>query len=336
MAQNKRMYYAVYQMCFSPLGVNNFTVAHGLQQVGVTTRFNLEQVFEIGMISIYDNIENIPDIEVTAEKKLDGYPLLWHLGTYGATSATLGGRSNVKTQISLSYFTDTQDAASGVPLKQVVMSGMFPSAVTITLPTEGQCTESVSFVGNNKIWKSSSFTFNGALTPNDAPLSPSGTMKRQHVLMGSAGCLFPTEIPNISTSGTNEYDTDGTNFKCHIIQLRASTNLGRTPLYELGRRGPYHRVTDFPVQVTSDIEIYCQNGDGINALEDATSNVTNQTIKFKIADGTIVDLGNKNKLSNISETGGNAGARGGNRTVSFSYVNFNYLTITSPSDPSML
>jgi len=336
MAQNKRMYYAVYQMGFSQLGVNSFTAAHGLQQVGVTTRFNLEQVFEIGMISIYDNVENIPDIEVTAEKALDGYPLLWHLGTYGATSATLGGRSNIKTQISLSYFTDTQDAASGVPLRQVVMSGMFPSAVTITLPTEGFGTESVSFVGNNKIWKSSSFTFNGAFTPTDAPLSPSGTMRRQHVIMGSAGCILPTEIPNISTSGTNELDTDGTNFKAHIISLKASTNLGRTPLYELGRRGPYHRVADFPVQVTSDIEVSCQQGDNINAIEDATTNVTNQTIKFKTADGMIVDLGTKNKLSNISETGGNAGARGGNRTISYSYVNFNDMTITHPADPSGL
>lgn len=333
---NKRMYYAVYAAGFSPLGVNNFTKVHGLQQIGITTRFNLEQVFEIGMISVYDNVENIPDIEVTMEKVLDGHPMLWHLGTEGATSATLGGRSNIKTQIAVSYFTDTQDAASGTPLRQVVMSGMFPSSFTVTLPTEGNASESVSFVGNNKIWKSSSFTFNGGFTTTDAPLHASGVLRRQHVIMGSAGCKFPTDIPNISASGTNEFDTNGTDFKAHIVSARASTNLGRTPLFELGRRGPYHRVADFPVEVRSDIEVYCQQGDNVTALEDAISNLSNQEIVLKTTDGMIVDLGTKNKLSNVTETGGNAGARGGNRTVTYSYVNYNDLTCTHPEDPSGL
>jgi hypothetical protein len=90
--------------------------------------------------------------------------------------------------------------------------------------------------------------------------------------MGSAGCRFPTDIPNVSSSGTNELDTDGTSYKMHASSLKASTNLGRTALYELGRRGPYHRTADFPVEVRSDIEVYCQQGDNVNAYEDAISN----------------------------------------------------------------
>ena len=41
--------------------------------------------------------------------------------------------------------------------------------------------------------------------------------------------------------------------------------------------------------------------------------------------GTILDLGVKNKLSSVSYSGGDTG--GGNVTVSYSYSNFNVLTV---------
>src|SRR5689334_13789342 len=109
---NNRIYYAVHQVGFAKLGSTTFTAAHGVQSIGVNTKFNLEQVFEIGQIDIYENIETIPDIEATVEKVLDGYPLLGHLATDGATSSTLAGRSSVKTTLGVSFFTDTQDRAS--------------------------------------------------------------------------------------------------------------------------------------------------------------------------------------------------------------------------------
>ena len=72
---NNRIYYAIQQVT---LGTGSVPV-HGLQSVGLTTNFNLEQVFELGQLSIYQNVENIPEIEVTLNKVLDGYPLLYVL-----------------------------------------------------------------------------------------------------------------------------------------------------------------------------------------------------------------------------------------------------------------
>ena len=334
---NKRIYYPVYCVGVAAQGATTFTRVKGLQQVGVTTRFNLEHVFEIGQIDEYQAVENVPDVEITAEKVLDGAPLLWHLATQGATNASLSGRSNQKCQIAISYFTDTQSSASGTPLKQTTMSGLFGSSLTYAFPVGANFTESVTFVGNDKAVSASAFTFTGGFTNTDTP--PSGVQRRQHMLFGSGAgySVLPTNLPGVTSlggSGYNILDSVG-DFGWHGQSIRTSVNLGRTPLYELGRRIPYFRTVDFPVEVRTDFEFYCQTGDNIVADQTA-DNITNVPIWLRISDGTVFDLGTKNKLISSSETGGNAGSGGGNRTCTFSYVNYNNLTVTSPSDPSAL
>lgn len=337
MPSNKRLFYPVYAIGFSKVGLNTFTAAHGVQSIAMTTRFNLEQVFEIGQISLYENIENIPDIEVQVEKVLDGYPLLYHLGTNGATSATLSGRSNTKSTIGISYFTDTQDSASGTPLRQCVVSGVFPSQLTYTCPVQGNTTEAVTFVGNNKTWLTSSFTFTGGFTNTDAPIGTGGVQRRENIKFGggSATSRLPTEIPGITSSGTNERTSD--EFGAHLQSIRVTCNLGRDALFELGRRGPYHRFVNFPTEVRSEFECYSTQGDNVQALEDATSNITDQAIRLNFEEGTIIDLGDNNKLESVTQGGGNAGGGGSNNvTNTFTYINFNDLTVTHPSDPSGL
>ncbi len=43
-----------------------------------------------------------------------------------------------------------------------------------------------------------------------------------------------------------DYDFSG-----HLRDIKISVNLGRTPLYELGRKGPYYRTIDFPKEIRS-------------------------------------------------------------------------------------
>lgn len=337
MPSNLRVFYAIYAAAIAANGSTSYTSIHGLQSIGITTRFNLQSVFEIGQLDEYASIEDVPDVEVTTEKVLDGYPLVYHLATYGATDATLVGRSTKKCQIAVSYFGDTQTAASGTPIKQVVMSGMFPSSLTYTMPVQGFITESVTFVGNDKNWLSSGFTYTGGFSNTDTP--PSGIQRRQHVLFGSGAgkSVLPYELPgmtNFGGSGYNLLQSDGS-LTSHLQSIRISSSLGRTALYELGKRTPYHRTVDFPVEVRTDIETYCSSGDGINANSE-TTNLTEQPIWIRLDDKTVFNLGTKNKLTNISETGGNASQGGGNRSLTFSYRNFSNLTITAPHDPSQL
>jgi len=349
---NFRQFYATQALGFAPHDVVNpdpsgefepsgFITANGVQSVGLTTTFNLQNVFELGQLDLYESIEGIPDIELTAQKVLDGYPLLYHLATPAATSPTLIGRSNERCYVALNLYPDTQDNASGTPLQSIGMSGMFVSSLKYALPVDGNATEDITLVGNNKEWFASGlFDVSGAIfTPIgfdgfDSPPGSGGVQRREDVLMGSgvSGSLWPTQIAGIHASGWN-LETDGV-FNAHIQTVNIAVNLGRKDLFELGRRGPYHRFVTFPVEVTCAIDLTTSEGDLVEALADPPggTNLINQTIKIYMREGTIFDLGTKNKLASITYGGGDTG--GGEVKVTMNFSTFNFLKITSPVDPA--
>ena len=334
---------------------SGFRTAHGVQSVGLNTTFNLEQVFELGQLELYENIEGIPDIELTAQKVLDGYPLLYHLATPGATSATLVGRSNERCFAALNVYPDTNDNASGVPLQSVGMSGMYVSTLTYKLNVEGNSTEDITLVGNNKAWTASGlthfsaddvFSFDGSDDPLSIELS-GGVARREDILMGSgcsmsdagvitgtSGSIWPTEIDGIDANGHNLVSEDS--YAAHLQTVTVSTDLGREELLELGRRGPYHRFVSFPTEVTCVIDTTSSEGDLIDALADPVggSNLTDQKIFIWVREGTRINLGAKNKLASLTYGGGDAG--GGSVVCSFNYSNFNSLKITHEQDPAGL
>lgn len=347
---NKRIYYAIQQVTLGPAASE--TAAHGLQTVGITTNFNLEQVFEMGQLAIYQNIEGIPQIEVTLNKVLDGYPLLYALATetgsdvgtgLTATSPDLPGRQNARTDMRLSIYPDSQVSADGNPVAKGVVTckGMYVSSVSYTFPVDGNFTEDLTLVGNDKIWADSGST--GQFADNDdVPASNSGVNRRQHLNM--TACRFPTEIPGINASGVNADAGAGNGFSTHFQNITVSVDLGREAIQELGSFAPYHRYVTFPVSVTSEFSVLATTGDGINATEKgyytATSiggtpsvatgsesacqprfNLRDQKIYLETCEGTKIYLGTKNKLTSVNYTGGDTG--GGNVTVTYSYQTFN-------------
>lgn len=340
MPSNLRIHYAVESVCISKCGENSFTAVHGLQSAGMTTKFNLEQVFEIGQLEIYENIENLPEVEMNLEKVLDGYPLIYHLLTKGATSGSLAGRSNARGTVGLSIYTDTQDSASGAALAQCKTSGVYVSSLAYNFQVQGNSTESVGVAGNNRTWLQS-FT-SPAFNNTDSPLALSGSggvNRREDVLLGeSAGvkCKLPLEIPGVSASGYLPYNTTTQQYAAHLQSIKVSTNLGRENLFELGRRGPYHRYATFPVEVKCDIEIISTQGDGVEAVEESSTNTFERTIYIATLEGTKIDLGTKNRLASVSHGGANAGQNGGNVTNTFSYINFNSMLVSHPQDPAGL
>jgi len=360
---NNRIFYAIQALGFAAHEVtgsgalnlyepSGFLTAHGVQSVGLNTTFNLEQVFEQGQLELYENIEGIPDIELTAQKVLDGYPLLYHLATPVATSPTLVGRSNERCYAAINIYSDIQDNASGTPLQSVGMSGMYVSAMTYTLNTEGPSTEDLTLVGNDKEWHASGLTFfvPTVFDGSDAPQSlaaSGGVANRENILMtanismdaagiitGVSGSLFPTEIQGIDGSGHN-LESAGA-FLAHIQTVTVSTDLGREELFELGRRAPYHRFVSFPTEVTCSIDSTSSEGDLIDALADPVggANLANQKIFLWVEEGTRINLGAKNKLASVTYGGGDAG--GGNVVVSYNYSNFNSLKVTHAADPAGL
>lgn len=363
--QNRRLYYPAQQVGLKKDGQAGAPNAlHGVQSVGMTTNFNLEQVFELGQSAIYANLENIPDVEVTMQKCLDGYPLIYHRATEDATSPSLIGRSAAKAIFVMSLFSDTADSANGAPLSEVECSGMFLSSVSYSFPVDGNFTEDVTLVGNNKVWKKdpkyagspNSFSFNGVFTTNtDGPIGSGGVNRRQNLLLrpsvsvldhngmvADPDCtILPPEVWGVSNSGINE-QTDHQNFDAHLQSITASVDLGRDPINELGRFAPYTRTAQFPVQVTCEITAIATSGDMISAIEEgilsgaggqcsSLGNLRDRTIRIATCEGTRIYLGIKNKLASTNYSGGDAG--GGNVTTSYTFQNFNVFTVLHSGDP---
>jgi hypothetical protein len=335
---NKRIYYAIQQVSIGDPAVE----VHGLQSVGISTNFSLEQVFELGQLEIYQNVEEVPEVEVTLNKVLDGYPLIYSLateqgtsvGTFVATSATLSGRQNARCDVQLGIYPDTGNSATGSASQTLFCAGMYVSSVSYTFPVDGNFTEDVTLVGNSKIWTGNTPLTGAFDTNNDSPAAAS-VGRRQ--FLDIPNCVFPTEIPGVQGDGTLlDNSGNGEGWSTHFQNITLSCDLGRESINELGRFAPYHRYVTFPVEVTAEFEVLTTEGDGINAAEegyyggtaqcDYRYNLVDNAILIKTCEGTTVNLGGKNKLSSINYSGGDTG--GGNVTVTYSYVTYNDFTVS--------
>ena len=339
MGQNKRVYFACMSVGFAECGTNTFVAAHGLTSIGTSVEIGQTEEYEIGQLAKYATIEDVPNVTATVEKKLDGYCPVYLLATKGAPTASLAGRSNAKTTVGLSIFSDLQDSASGTPLTQITMSGMYVNSLGYQFPIQGPYTESVSLIGQNRVY-SNSFsapTFNNT----DEPLAVAGgsgsIQDRPDILMGPTNTtnptksLFPIDIPGITASGTNELS--GGRYGATLQSIRVNSSFNREAMLQQGLRAPFHRYMQFPVAVTSEFEIIAdENADGVSVAEANEANVTERKIYIMLKDGLRLDLGNKNKMTNMSMGGANAAQNGGNMTITYSYRNVNDLSVYHPQD----
>lgn len=370
---NNRVFYAIHSVAFknnegggadptnevvnivpgvdvAPTGVRNqpiWEVARGAQSVGMTTTFNFEQVFELGQLEIYEFIEAEPEIEVTVEKVVDGTKPLWFMTTERGTSLLTDRTATYQTDVAISIYSDTQTRASGSPISIVLGSGMFISSWSLTLPIDGNFTESITLVGNDKIWADIEGVTGAADTlpaegasnaavpvgfPNgtqfqtleDAQVIGSGVQRRESFRTDLS--RLPTQIPGVSSSGTIGAIVE------HLQTITISTDLGREDIFELGKKRPFTKFVTFPIEITTAIEVITSQGDFVDAIAfddlncERTTNTVNEEIIIELCEGTRVNLGTTNRLQSIDMAGGEAG--GGNMTITYNYSNFNDLTIS--------
>ena len=346
-ALNNRIFYACQAVVITKtghmpdtLGIgNNLSVLRGVQSVGITSNFTLDQAFELGQIDIYENSEEIADIEVTIEKLIDGHKLIYGSACGQLIKTDMVGAGKGRADIYLGIYSDAvSEVAATAPIKVVMCSGMYVSSVSYTYPSDGNATESCYFVGNDKFWTDTTACGddNASLGSGGVgKMNPSGFFnKPAAVLSGSdtpaSGLVRRTnvDIANCTLPAAVKTQSSGAGGKSgghHIVSMSASTDFGRESIMELGKFGPYHRYAGFPVEVTSEFEVTATSGDLINVSGTHTNLGGGEQITLKDDAGTIIELGNKNKLSSVSYSGGDTG--GGNSTVTYSYSTFNHFNI---------
>jgi hypothetical protein len=357
---NKRTYWAIEGMGTGVHGagvasagvsnLSNFQYCPGVQSIGMSTNFNLEQIFQLGQLEIYQDLEDIPDVELTIEKVMDDTCLLYTRcvaspqdtvpGDYVATwtgSKTITSIQNNRVDIAFAVTGDTVDnigdlVGGKAGLQAAYMSGMFVSSVNFNFGTDGFFTENITLVGNHQKW----FVPAAALmasSPTAAAQQTGDVSKRHNFSFDAIG-----DVPApLATVGATPADL-------RISSISVSTDFGREEMFALGEKQPYHRYVTFPIEVTCDIEAYVTDvaDMGVDALPEADVNVqNNNTIKFAVHDGTSggilgspavvenhnFDLGAKNILSSFTWNG--LSTDGTNATVTYSYRNFNTMTVTS-------
>ena len=363
MSSNNRILYSCQAVKITQSGhmpVASGTV-HGLQSIGMTTSFNLEQAFELGQIEIYENIEGTPDIEVTLEKVIDGYPLIYLMASTGVTGTNASGllaRSKSRCDLSLGIFGEEFDHVAaatdngGKAEVEVRCTGMYISSVSYSLPVDGNCTESVTLIGNDKQWLTGAAADGISNTDvtlfdgNDDPMAlaagrdanhtaSGGIQRREDVLMQFA--VLPKSIYGAGASAYgNGFDNTAKTPKIHLQNVSISTDFSRDDVLELGRKTPYYRPANFPVEVSCEIEAISTSGDFVEASEvgdpalfqtkDSGNNTSEERIWIPLRCGVCFDLGGKNRLSSVSYGGGDA--TGGNVSNTYSYTNFNDLDVT--------
>ena len=362
---NDRVYYAIQQVSFgkdSGGSSGDRIAAHGVQSIGITTTFNLEQVFELGQLAIYENVEGTPDVEVTMSKVLDGYIPLFCLATADQTDGpALSQRSNSKCFVQMGIWDEGKESAGQSDSNAgswCEMSGLVVSSVGYNFPLDDNFSEDITLVGNFKVWGSGTATNTASVDcgvtyfpdrksgefggNNDAPIGDGGVNRRENIQFAKTTAatksgdytIVPEDIPGVGTSGQK-----GT---AHVSSISVSTDLSREDIFELGAKLPYAKKVTFPVEVTCDIEVTTASGDMINALDDCSgegdaacntkTNLDERRIRISTCEGLRIWLGQKNKLSSVSYGGGDAG--GGNATVTYSYSTFNDCTVMHERDVS--
>lgn len=328
MPNNNRIFYACQAVAIAKSGFtggasgDEFRIMHGVQSVGINTNFTLEQAFELGQVELYANEEEIAEIEVTLEKLIDGYPLLYLQAVGNVGKTNIVDASNSKADVYLAVYADSVSSIGGATAANVVIcSGMFVSSVSYTYPVDGFATESLTLVGNDKFWNSTtnvdntiaaSTLFNNNTTDDDtfngSDSGPSGVIRRAKVDITNS--TIPPEVCQQGHVGAGS----------GIQSITVNADFGRENQLELGRFGPYNRYATFPFEVTCEFEVNATSGDLVNA-SGAGTNLVNRSIIIKDKAGTVINLGTKNKLTSVAYTGGDTG--GGIATVTYSYSTFN-------------
>lgn len=333
---NNRIFYAVHAVGIgqSPTPTGSITVEgsgfrwiKGVQQFGSNIDFNSENRMELGQLTPTQIVEDVPEIELTIEKDING----WHSSYLQAVghdgTGNIVAASKRICDVYVPIYPDTATAVSGtVPESLKYFSGLYIGSLSYSFSVDGVASESITLQGNDKYQygptQYGNMSLNtGFATINQNPHSPNTSVaRRQHVQMSAS--TIPASVQRAIRGGVG-----------NVQNINISTDFARDNLYELGAFRPYFKNPGFPIAVTCDFEVLSISGDLV-AASGSGPNTVDESIKV-IADVNgpnggagqfVVDLGGQNRLTSVNYNGG--GTDGGNVTVTYSYRNFNKILVS--------
>tara|TARA_R110002074_G_scaffold388868_1_gene571824 strand:+ start:4529 stop:5497 length:969 start_codon:yes stop_codon:yes gene_type:complete len=310
---NKRVFYASQGVAVGP-ATGVATTITGAQSVTMNTNFNLEQVFQLGQLAVYDNVVGDPSVEVSISKVLDGQKTLYNLGTGGGGS--LVATSSKESQIVFVVGNDTLEnigdnndtSALDQDTARITCNPIYLQSLNYNFAVDGDFTEEATFVGLSK-----------AIGTGTLGTPASGSTVRQTVFrrqnFNQDGSVLPSAVSGQS-----------------VQSISISADLGRESMYKLGRFKEFHRYVNFPLEISVDFEVIAKSLDttAIDVPDVSCSGLTlpKEPITLQFCNSTglptyTFSLSNAT-LTSVAFGGGDTG--GGNSTLTFSYVVYNSFT----------
>ena len=298
MATN-RIFYACQAVGFGADNGGANTALTGVQSVGVNSTFGLEQVFQLGQIEIYENIEGTPEVELTIERVFDSASNLY--GLFAGANKSITQVATLRKSVTLAVVDDSESVhTNNGGVIGVECTGVYMSNYSANFSVDGTSTDTITVVGNHQTWGAEILSLNQAVgTANVA--------KRQNLSLSAAGIANQTGKVQSAT---------------------ASIDFGREDLLEFGSKTPYFRAASFPVECSAEVTYNAVadnlNHAGLNFVDGQTTDVQGSDSDIKItynAGGGTGNIGISGRCTGMNYSGGDAS--GGNATVTYSYTGYN-------------
>jgi hypothetical protein len=347
---NTRHFYANSALFIKPAAdAGAYDFVRGIQSASDSFDLPAEFLSQWGMIGDYEAVDGTADVTFDCEKLIDGSVPLYLAATEGSSAASLTARSEKRSVIAVGVYPSDADYVTGTPTRVFEYSGMQPTNVSYTFNVDGPFTESMSFLGNYAEWQAagakygtipSNPTSSGTDVPPALTACSGGVQFKENLLYtGTYPTLLPTFISGITSSGTMPMSNS-----CPTVPIQSitvSVDLSREKIDQLGCKTPYARLAQFPVDVTTEIEVLSQSGHGLEVTERGSvavgceyTNAPVARIRVCTQSGLVIDLGSKNKLTGVTQTFGDTG--GSNATYTLSFTNKSVMSVFHPNDPSSI
>lgn len=287
---SNRIFYAVQN-------VNMNGIEDGFQSVSINASVDFEQVFALGNLDVYENIEGVPSVEFSVERAYpqSGANTMWASFDPSSNTGTTQAASTARPTLQMMVADDNVQPYAGVGFCK--STGCYVSSWSCNFPIDGFATESVTLVSNDLQWGQGSAAIAG--TPTGNALFTDKVIRRKD-LTEQAGQ--------------------------RLQSVSFSADIGREDLFELGKKAPYFRAATFPIETTSDWE-YLDTASQSGPAAGSRLNMDSASEADITSDVTVtfngVSIGGGARLNATNYSGGDAG--GGNATVTYSYIAYNFL-----------
>ena len=308
---SNRIFYAVQSVSLtpafpgvSPAPTNTATIAGGYQSVGINGTVDFEQIFELGRLDIYQNLEGVPSVEVTLERLLpkasgeSTTPTIWQAICGNSAVNAAVARPDLNMQVA--------DDATFIAEAFVKCTGLYVSNYTVNFQIDGAMTESITLVGNHLDWEAGS----------GPAIATSSTGSAFITNADAAGAIIRRQDVSACSLGLSR-----------LQSVSMSIDFSREDLFELGKKSPYYRAAGFPVETSAEFEyLATKDATGLTFTADQNTDATSDRTISITAGGKTFSMGTSARLNGTNYSGGDAG--GGNASITYSYTGYNFFQVT--------